>query len=99
MKTIELKEVPFVFQGQKDVFIYKDVLSMLMETPEDQQKGANIAEIRKSLRVLDALDSANGELVLEDADFDYLLKRVTGMRFNGANKVFVDFVEYFESLS
>ena len=99
MKNIELKNVPFVFQGQDDNFSYRDIISMLMQTPEDIQKGAGIAEIRNSLRVLDALEKDDKELILEDADFDYLHRRVNNMKFAGSHRVFIDFVDYFEELS
>lgn len=98
MKTIELRSSPFVFQGQSDRFYYRDAIQLLMEAPADPQKGAGIAEIRSSLRILDALEKADGTLVLEDSDFDYLYRRILDMKFTGAHKVFAEFVDYFEQV-
>lgn len=67
-----------------------------METPADQQRGASIDEIRKSIRVLDALEAASGTVQLEDADFDYLVQRVKTAKFTSNNQVFIDFVEDIE---
>lgn len=98
MKTITLKKVPITLQGQEDIFDYKTFLQMLLETPENPERGADITEIRKSIRILDALDEIeNDVLVLEDADFAYVLQRVRSAKFVTANKVFVEFVEDFEN--
>ena len=98
MKTIELKTVPLELFGNKTDFSYKEFVHILMESPENPDKGASVDEIRKSMRVLDALEKSNGSLQLEDADFEYLLRRVNTARFTASNKVFVDFVDYFQSI-
>jgi len=99
MKTIELKTVPLNLHGVDTEFSYAEFIEILMQSPEKPTEGANIAEIRNSMRVLDALEAAEKELVLEDADFEYLLRRVNSARFTASNKVFVDFVDYFLELS
>jgi len=44
-------------------------------------RGLTTSEARMSLRVLDVLDDTNGtELVLEDADFSHLLKRMSELK-------------------
>ena len=96
MKVIELKRVEFEAFGQAQTLDYRDMLYILMETPANPQAGADIGEVRKSIRVMDALEKANGTLQLEDADFDYVLQRVKAAKFTSSNKVFVDFVEHFE---
>ena len=98
MKTIELKTVPLNIHGVESQFSYGEFIGLLMETPEKPESGAGIGEIRNSIRVLDALKSADKELVLEDADFSYLLQRVKSARFTASNKVFIDFIDYFENI-
>lgn len=95
MKSIELKTVELDVLGTKEDFSYRDMLRVLMETPENPQKGAQIDEMRKSLRVLEILDTENKTIELEDADFIYLCNRVKNATFIANNKVFIDFVDYF----
>lgn len=78
--------------GQEQEFDYKDMLVTIMETPQDA-KGATIEEIRKSIRVIDALEKSNEELVLEDNDYAFMMGKVNSTKFTSANKVILDFVE------
>ena len=99
MKTIELKSVPLVAFGEEQTLEYKSLLQVIVETPEDRQSGASIEEQRKSIRILDRLETSNGKMELEDADFEYLLKRVQKTRFTSNNRAFVEFVDYLEKVS
>lgn len=96
MKTVELKKADFLAYGEKRELDYKAMLQTIMESPIDPIKGAGVAEIRKSIRVLDVLEKATDKLELEDADYDYMVERVKNTKFTTNNKVFVDFVEHFE---
>lgn len=58
---------------------YVQILTEVVRRPLDPQKGVDIAEMRQSIRVLDALDSANGTLELEDADYALLKDKLTRM--------------------
>ena len=98
MKQIELKVVDAVFLGEEQDFVYKDMIKVLLEAPENPEKGASIAEVRQALRVLDVLDESDEIMELEDADFAYLLRRIRNAKWATANKIFVDFVDYFEEL-
>jgi hypothetical protein len=61
-KTIKLIE------GEK--FSSKRVFAEILEHPP---QGCNLADMRKRMRVLDALEATKGdELTLEDADYDLL---------------------------
>jgi hypothetical protein len=42
--------------------------------------------MRQSIRVLDALDSANGTLDLEDSDYAHLQQKLKAMAWNVADK-------------
>lgn len=93
MKTLELKTKEMVVLGSKSEFSYKDMLQVIMENPQDQQKGAGIDEIRKSIRVLEALEKSSGILELEDSDYSFMLAKVKATKFTSANRVFLDFVD------
>jgi hypothetical protein len=80
MKTSPLKTLASD-DGSPEI-AYAQVLREVLRRPADPQKGADIAEMRKSLRVLDALDSANGTLQLEDADYDHLKTKLLAMPWN-----------------
>ena len=99
MVSFDLPKVDFEAYGEKQELDYKAMLQVLMETPKDPQKGASIDEVRKSIRILDALESAEGTLMLEDADYLYLLERVRSTRFTSNHRVFADFVAHFEKES
>jgi hypothetical protein len=61
-KTIKLIE--------GETFSSKRVLVEVMSLPP---QGCNIAEMRKRMRVMDAIEAAQGdEVTLEDADYDLL---------------------------
>ena len=97
MKSIELKTVKFIENGNEEDFSYKDMVYMILQSPVDPAKGSGIEEIRKSIRVLDAIDNEeNGTLEIEDADFSYLLYRVRNAKFTSNNRAFIDFVDHFE---
>lgn len=90
MKTIELKEGEV---GGKS-FSYKEELKIILHTPIDRNAGADIEEMRRAIRVLDALDATeDNKLVLEDADFDYLKKRMNSAKFAIVDPALVKFVE------
>jgi hypothetical protein len=74
MKTIELRTV--------DDLSYRDILKEVVRRPLDPQRGADIAEMRQSIRLLDALELGNGTLELEDADYQVLVEKVKAMRWN-----------------
>ena len=72
---------------------YKQQLTAILQSPEDPQRGAEIAEIRKSMRVLDALDRSGTTLTLEDADYEYMKHRILSARYLIVNQAIMDFIE------
>jgi len=77
MKSIPLRELP----GEPGVepLRYTQVLKEVIRQPLDPRAGVTIAEMRQSIRVLDALESANGTLELEDADYEHLKAKIMAM--------------------
>jgi len=83
MKHIPLRTLPDARLGD---IVYQDVLREVCRRPLDPQKGANIEEMRQSIRCLDALDSANGTLELEDSDYEHLVQKLKGQPWNVVDK-------------
>ena len=65
---------------------YADVLREVIRRPLDPKQGADITELRQSIRVLDVLEAANGTLELEDADYDHLKRKLEAMTWNVVDK-------------
>ena len=93
MKTITLKTVTMQAGDQVGELNYKTQIASILSTPSNPQAGADYAEVRKSIRLLDILEKANGTLVIEDADHQYLAARVKGARYLIINREVLDFIE------
>ena len=52
-----------------ETFSSKRTLVEVLSLPP---QGCNINDMRKRMKVMDAIEAADGEVVLEDADFDLL---------------------------
>jgi len=95
MKAVPLKKVvttsPNGVDGELD---YKDYIKTIVSMPYEGQKGLTIDEIRSSMRVLQALEKASGDVLdLEDQDFDYMKKKVNAARFNFASAEILQFID------
>jgi hypothetical protein len=88
MKSIELKRL-----GPEPIVDYAEVLSNVIKRPLNPQAGADIAEMKQSLRVLDALEKANGVLELEDADWEHLKLKLRAQPWNVIDQRIVDLVD------
>jgi hypothetical protein len=93
MKQIALKTVDMDIQGVARKLSYKNELQIIFSAPADMSKGANVEEMRRSIRILDALDKSTDVLELEDADFVYLKDRVPNAKFAFVHSVLVQFVD------
>jgi hypothetical protein len=69
-------------------FKSRDVIRIVVERT-DSERGIGIPEMRKRLRILDALDSADGELTLEDADWELLKGLIARFPFAVAHREIV----------
>ena len=91
MKIIELKVL-----GEKDkvgYVDYKALIKTIVQIPSDPRQGLNIDEVKKSVRVLDALEEAKDKLTLEDADYNLLRTKVNAFKFSYAHKNIVTFAD------
>lgn len=73
---------------------YRSIIEQAIRVPLDRQNGATIDEMRKGIRVLDALDAAQDEvLTLEDADWEFLKTKVEKMPWSQVDRRFVQFYD------
>lgn len=81
---------------------YRAIIEQAIRVPLDRQQGASIDEMRKGIRVLDALDMTgregstslthdNGILELEDADWEHLKLKVEKMPWAMVDRRFIQF--------
>jgi hypothetical protein len=101
MKRILLKSLPDprfpvgTAEYEANRVDYRSVIEQAVRIPLDRTAGASIDEMRKSIRVLDALDATNGDdvLTLEDADWDFLKTKVERMPWAMVDRRFVEFYD------
>jgi|SRR5215472_12076833 len=73
---------------------YRNLVEQAIRLPLDRNAGASIDEMRKGLRVLDALDAVkDGVLALEDADWEFLKTKVEKMPWAITDRRFVQFYD------
>lgn len=65
------------------------------QTPKE---GLDVTEMRSRLKIMDALESANGEINLEDTESETLKKCVASMKWAIMHKDLVSFIETVENL-
>lgn len=88
-----MKSIPLKRLGPEPVISYKDVLVEVIRRPLNPQAGINIAEMKQSLKVLDALDRSNGTLELEDADWEHLKDKTLAMPWAMVDKRIIELVD------
>lgn len=77
--------------------IYLDMIKLAVSSPDDPKVGLTVEEIRRSVKVLDILDVVGKakEVVFEDAEYEYLKRKVLGHKYPIAVK---DLVTYFDDI-
>ena len=97
MKTIPLKSVQLTMpSGEEKTLSYWEQLQGTMRQPMNVQQGADVEELRKSIRILDVLDNTDRDaefLELEDTDHEYLVTKVTATKFTFVAPELVQFVD------
>ena len=88
MKRIQLMVIP----GDPPLD-YKATLVEVVSRPLNPAAGASIDEVRQSIRVLDALEVANGTLELEDADYRHMLDKLKAQPWGKIDRRVVQFVD------
>ncbi len=90
-RTIELREFKFG-DGEKAASQTSAELlnTILLSAP---QGGFEPTEIRKVIGLLDRVEAANGAVVFEDADYEYVKHRVESFRWGFAHKAVLQFLD------
>jgi hypothetical protein len=97
VKKLTFKTETIHLAGRDEKFDYKEQLQGLMRSPLNPQAGADFEEVRKSVRVLQAiLDVKDGVLSLEDADYEFGKQKLNAMRFGVIDRALLDFKEWYE---
>jgi hypothetical protein len=91
VKSIPLKTLP----GDKSMaeLSYAQILAEVVRRPLNSQAGASIEEMRQSIRVLDELETSNGVLELEDADYEHLKSKILAMPWGVIDRRIVQLVD------
>lgn len=96
MHSITLKSAEIKTSAVNTTLDYKKELLRLSETPAPGQS-FSVAQMRKAIRVTEKLEAANGHVVLEDADWEFLNQRVQAEQWGLAHKAIVQFVSDVEN--
>ncbi len=81
---------PTDLEGDLD---WAEIVRQVIRKPMDPQRGVEIEEMRKSIRVLDTLDKSNGVLELEDADWEHLKDKTQKMQWGIIDSRIIKFVD------
>lgn len=97
MKRLELKNIPMTRpDGTEITLSYWVQLQSTMRMPMNPQGGADIEEVRNSIRVIDALEKAGQDaqvLELEDSDYEFLVTKISAAKYTFADPAIVQFVD------
>jgi len=73
---------------------YRFLIEQAVRIPMNRQTGATIDEMRKGIRVLDALEHVQDNVLsLEDADWVHLREKVEHMPWSAVDRRFVQFYD------
>jgi hypothetical protein len=100
VKAILLKQIPdprFPVPSdpgyEVNLIDYRLLIENVIRTPMDKQAGVGMDEMRKGIRVLDALDAAGQTLLLEDADYDHLKTKTERMSWGLVDRRVLTFID------
>lgn len=91
MKRIPLKTLG---EEQQEGYVdYAATLRNIVRAPSNPREGINFEEMKKAIRLFEALDAVQGEeLLLEDADHVFLASRVKSFRWAYSHPNIVTFI-------
>lgn len=93
MKRIPLKVLVDV-DNKDDVIDYRAVIKAIVRKPLDSQRGVDIEEMRRGIRILDALDAAKGTILdLDDADHAHLIEKLQAMQWVAVDRRIMQFID------
>jgi hypothetical protein len=78
MKRIPLRRMP---DPDGSILESIEVLRQIIRKPLDMQRGADIDEVRKGIRLLDRLEQCDSNVLeIEDADWEHLVAKTRAMQ-------------------
>lgn len=89
MKTLKLAKTSVGTDEQP--VTYRELIKAVVEARNE--KGISFVQMAKRLRIIEALEKSNDELVLEDADFELLKELTNEMKWGVVHKDIVKFCE------
>ena len=95
MKKIANKRTE-VSDGQDNKATYADFVKACANN--QIQQGFSVQDIRDRLRIVEAVEKADGEIKLEDADFENLKQYVQNMRWAIVHPDILEFCDYITGL-
>jgi predicted metal-dependent TIM-barrel fold hydrolase len=96
MKTISNKETQILGEDKR-LMKRSDILKLVVGTTSNQ--GISISEMRDRFKILDVLEIANGEVVLEDVQFKTLKKLFDEFKWASLHKDIVNLADHLEELN
>lgn len=94
MKVIELKVLEGTdVAGNNPRLVYKDTLTELLSGGGTD--GLSIGDVRKSMKVLEVIESSNGELWLEDDLHSHMMMRLESIKYS---KVFKNLIQFMDDM-
>jgi DNA-binding transcriptional MerR regulator len=94
-RRISLRQLPHTDVNSKDGFAYKDLLKI--QYGKGKPEGVTIAEIRKTLALLDSLEAAKDYWDLSEEDHKTLVKALHTERWSRVTKNLVTFIDDIEN--
>lgn len=91
MRKIQLKKLGK--EGENGVLDYTVMIKNMLQFPQSGQQGFGVDEIRSNIKILDALEKSEKELLIEEADYIRLKNLVDGAKYGMAHKNIIQFVD------
>ncbi len=91
-RKFELKSV----ETKSGKFEYREILRLILEMPE-QGRGIQVAEMRKRIKMLDNIESANGAVHFTQEEWNDLKKSVSTFPWGKVSREIVQFCDDFEA--
>lgn len=87
-----------LMQGLRTPYIdYKQMIKQAISESQDPQRGLSVSDIRTAVKIIDKIDAAEEQLLLEEAEYQFVKSKVAAMSFIVAHKNIVEFVDDIEN--
>ena len=74
-------------------FADKDMIKDFVSNASSAQQPMSIDDIRNAVKILDVLEASQDNLILEDAQYNWLVAKIKGMRFLKASRELLEFLD------